>query len=72
MKYKQQLRSVVMQLLKKKAKPTSRVGLIVNSDLLAIAEVEDRAGSPYLLRCERVALNSEKGHAGAKLYRHQL
>jgi len=65
MKYKQQLRSVAMQLLKKKAKPTSRVGLIVNSDLLAIAEVEDRAGSPYLLRCERVALNSEKDAAEA-------
>lgn len=34
--------------------------MIVNSDQLAIAHMEDRAGLPYLLGCERVALQSPK------------
>lgn len=49
-----------MELFKKKGKSGSRVGLVVNSDQLAIAHVEDRAGLPYLLRCERAALKSHK------------
>lgn len=49
-----------MQFFKRKAKPAGRVGLVVNSDQLAIAHVEERAGLPHLLRCERAALQSEK------------
>lgn len=49
-----------MQLFRKKAKSMSRVGIIVVGDKLAIAEVEDRAGSPYLLNCERLVLPAEK------------
>ena len=49
-----------MQLFKKKVKSSNRVGLLVNSEQLAIAHVEDRAGRAHLLRCERVALKSQK------------
>lgn len=58
-----------MQLFKKKAKSSGRVGLIVNSDQIAIANVEERSGFPYLLGCERVALKTQKtaGPALAKL-----
>ncbi|PCJ22360.1 MAG: hypothetical protein COA96_14725 [SAR86 cluster bacterium] len=58
-----------MQFFKKKAKSSSRVGLVINSDQLALACVENRDGEPYLLNCEMVKLQSEKdgGKALAKL-----
>lgn len=49
-----------MQFFKKKAKSSSRVGMIIAGDKLAIAHVGERDGAPYLLGCERVALPSEK------------
>ena len=58
-----------MQFFKRKAKVSSRVGLVVSSDHLAIAHMGDRDGAPYLIACERVALQSEKdaGKALAKI-----
>lgn len=49
-----------MQFFKKKAKSNSRVGLVVNSDQLAVAHMGDRDGAPYLIDFERVALASER------------
>lgn len=50
----------IMQFFGKKAKSASRVGIIAAGDKLAIAHVEDRAGTPFLLNCERLLLPSEK------------
>lgn len=49
-----------MQFFGKKAKSASRIGIIAAGDKLAIAHVEERGGTPYLLNCERLALPSEK------------
>ncbi len=49
-----------MQFFKKKAKSSSRVGLVVSSDQLAVAHMGERNGAPYRIACERVALQSEK------------
>lgn len=58
-----------MQFFKKKAKSSSRVGVVVSSDQLAVAHMGERGGEPYLIDCERVVLQSEKdaGKALAKL-----
>ena len=58
-----------MQFFKKKAKSSSRVGLVVSSDQLAVAHMGERNGAPYLIACERVALQSERdaGRALAKI-----
>ena len=54
---------------KKKAKSAGRVGITVAPDLLTLVHMEMRKGVPHLLRCENVALESEKeaGKALAKL-----
>ncbi|MEX2470094.1 MAG: hypothetical protein WD396_10090 [Pseudohongiellaceae bacterium] len=52
-----------MQLFKRKARSSSRVGLAVHSDQLALAHVEQRAGEPWLRQCERVAIDSPKAAA---------
>jgi len=49
-----------MQFFKKKAKSSSRVGVFVAGDKLAISHVADHDGAPYLLDCERIVLPSEK------------
>lgn len=49
-----------MQLFRKKAKSTSRVGMIIAGDKLAVAHVEERNGEPYLLDCQRFAVPSDK------------
>lgn len=58
-----------MQFFKKKAKSSSRVGLVVNADQLAVAHMGERDGEPYLIDCRRVTLPSERevGKALAKL-----
>lgn len=50
----------MFQFLKKKTKSTGRVGLMVQSDQLVLAHMEQRGGSPYLLNCKRIALESAK------------
>ena len=50
----------MLDFLKPKAKSKGRVGLVVNPHTIAIAYLEERDGSPYLIACERVDLNSEK------------
>lgn len=50
----------MLDFLKKKKKSTGRVGLMVQSDQLVLAHVEQRNGAPYLLNCERIALESAK------------
>ncbi len=49
-----------MQFFKKKAKASSRVGVVVSADQLAIAHMGERDGAPYLLDFERVALKAER------------
>ncbi len=49
-----------LQFFGKKSKSSSRVGLIVQPDRLAIAQLDDRNGAPYLLRCEVAPLDSPK------------
>lgn len=58
-----------MQFFKKKAKASSRVGVVVSSDQLAVAHMGERDGAPYLLDFERVVLKAERdaGKALAKL-----
>jgi MSHA biogenesis protein MshI len=58
-----------MQFFKKKAKSSSRVGLVVNADQLAVAHMGERDGEPYLIDCKRVTLPSERevGKALTKL-----
>jgi len=58
-----------MQFFKKKAKSSSRVGVLVSSDQLAVAWMGERDGAPYLIAFERVALQSEEdaGMALSKL-----
>jgi MSHA biogenesis protein MshI len=50
----------MFQFLKKKTKSTSRVGLMVQSDQLVLAHVDLRNGSPYVLNCKQIALDSAK------------
>jgi MSHA biogenesis protein MshI len=50
----------MLQFLKKKTKSTGRVGLMVQSDQLVLAHVEQRGGSPYLLSCKKIPLASPK------------
>jgi MSHA biogenesis protein MshI len=50
----------MLEFLKKKTKSTGRVGLMVQSDQLVLAYVEQRGGSPYLLNCKRIPLVSPK------------
>ena len=50
----------MMQFFRKKARTTSRVGIVSYPDQLVVAHVEERDGSPYLLQCERAALESGK------------
>jgi len=58
-----------MQLFKRKARSSSRVGLVIHADQLTVAHVEQRSGKPWLRQCERVAVESPKaaGKALAKL-----
>lgn len=49
-----------MQFFRKKAKSTGRVGLVIKSDHVALAHVEIRDGEPFLLHCERMAMQSQK------------
>ena len=48
----------MLQFLKKKTKATGRVGLMVQSDQLVLAHVDQRGGSPFMLNCKRVPLAS--------------
>ena len=49
-----------MQFFKKKAKSSSRVGVLVSSDQLVVAWMGERDGAPSLIAFERVALQSEE------------
>lgn len=50
----------MMQFFKKKAKASDRVGLTLSEDSLAVAHIDYRGGNPYLLKCESLALKSER------------
>lgn len=50
----------MLDFLKKKKKSTGRVGLMVQSDQIVLAHMEQREGAPYLLNCERVEIDSPK------------
>ncbi len=54
-----------MQFFKKKAKSSSRVGVVVSSDQLAVAHMGERDGAPFLIGFERVALKAERDAAKA-------
>lgn len=54
-----------MQFFKKKAKSSSRVGVILGADQLAVAHMGQRDGAPYLIDFERVVLKSERDAAKA-------
>ena len=54
-----------MQFFKKKAKSSSRVGVVVSSDQLAVAHMGERDGAPFLIGFERVVLKSERDAAKA-------
>ena len=49
-----------MQFFKKKAKSSSRVGVLVSSDQLVVAWMGERDGAPSLIAFERVALQSKE------------
>jgi MSHA biogenesis protein MshI len=50
----------MFEFLKKKTKSTGRVGLMVQSDQLVLAHVEQRNGAPYVLNCKQIAFESPK------------
>ena len=49
-----------MRFFNKQSKSTSRVGLVIHPDRLAIAQLDDRNGSPVLLQCRTEPLDSPK------------
>lgn len=43
----------MLQFLKKKQKASTRIGITMNADQIAIAHMGEKNGAPYLLHCER-------------------
>lgn len=50
----------MLRFFKKKTKSTGRVGLMIQSDMLTLAHMAQKDGSPYLTHMEQVALQSSK------------
>lgn len=49
-----------MSWFKKSAGSSSRVGVVVNADQVVVAHIENRIGTPHLVNCRSVAIDSEK------------